>query len=79
MSDIFTSDYSTKFTGSDDPNVHEPTLTQNPQPIDMEQVMVWYLLSQGYQGPQILIILEDRHGIKMSLQTLNQKQKLWGL
>ncbi|KAA1090923.1 hypothetical protein PGT21_018000 [Puccinia graminis f. sp. tritici] len=79
MGDILTSDYSTKFTGSDDTDNDEPTSSQNLQPIAMEQVIVRNLLSQGYQGPQILTILEERHGIKMSIRTLNQKQKLWGL
>ncbi|KAA1080203.1 hypothetical protein PGT21_004889 [Puccinia graminis f. sp. tritici] len=79
MGDILTSDYSTEFTGSDDTDNDEPTSSQNPQPIAMEQVIVRYLLSQGYQGPQILTILEERHGIKMSIRTLNRKRKLWGL
>ncbi|KAA1109519.1 hypothetical protein PGT21_013479 [Puccinia graminis f. sp. tritici] len=80
MSDISTSDYSTEYSGSDDTQSDEDNTPQLPSPQDRynEPETLRYLFHQGYRGPQVLLILQERYGIHMSLSTLNRKRKLWG-
>ena len=76
MDDLTTSDYteseSDHSTNSDtdtNPNTSENSLKE----------LVEHLLLQGFQGPKVLQILEENHGIKISARTLTRNRKEWGL
>ena len=52
-----------------------PDLLSEPE----QEELVASLLLQGYQGPQILHILQDEYNISMSSRTLTRRREQWGL
>ncbi|PLW07795.1 hypothetical protein PCANC_24217, partial [Puccinia coronata f. sp. avenae] len=82
MSEISTSDYST-LSGEDDTSDSQSEEVSLSTPKEQEsnrlKEKVKYPLLNGYHGPQIINILKERHGISISIGTLNRRRKLWGL
>ncbi|WAQ88063.1 hypothetical protein PtA15_9A188 [Puccinia triticina] len=84
--EILTSNYS-ETSGSNDPSYSTASNTDSElSKIDSsfahekyQRNLVKNLLLAGHRGPQILKILKEEHGIKISPCNLSQKQKQWGL
>ncbi|WAR61839.1 hypothetical protein PtB15_12B531 [Puccinia triticina] len=85
--EILTSNYS-ETSGSNDPSYSTASDTNSESSeIDSsfahekyQRNLVKNLLLAGHRGPQILKILKEEHGIKISAcSNLSQKQKQWGL
>ncbi|KAI7961840.1 hypothetical protein MJO28_002329 [Puccinia striiformis f. sp. tritici] len=76
--DCTTTGYSSN-VGTDDPV--SPTSPLSPRQLtDTEKKeIIASLLSEGWKGPDILTILEEEYGWKISLRTLSRLRQNWGL